>query len=305
VHLSVIICTHNPRSGHLRRVLEALRGQTLPYNEWELIVIDNASDEVLAEVWDLSWHPFARHEREDELGVAYARQRGIREASADLLVFVDDDNVLDPNYLSETLRIGREWPRLGVWGGSIVPEFEIEPPAQLRRFLSHLALREVDTPRWSNVASCAEAEPWGAGMCLRKSVASAYCRHYQQSKIRLISRRGKELLCGEDNEICYVACEMGFGMGLFSELRLRHLIPRERLTEEYLIRLIEGTDTSHHLLSFKWRGVIPRSPFHIIELLRASKNLAMRRAVERRVYLAGLRAALRARSIITAASDHR
>ena len=112
-------------------------------------------------------------------------------------------------------------------------------------------------------------------------------------------------MCGEDTEICYIACEMGFGMGLFPELCVKHLIPRVRITEEYLIRLIEGTDTSHHLLRFKWRGVIPRSPFHIIELLRASKNLAMRRAVERRVYLASLRAASRARSIIAAAIDHR
>ena len=131
--LSVIICTHNPRPAYLRRVLDALRVQTLPSHQWELLLIDNASDRGIAKEWGLSWHPHARHIHEPELGVAVARQRGMREASADLLVFVDDDNVLGQGYLAEALRIGREWPQLGVWGASIVPEFEAEPPAHLRK----------------------------------------------------------------------------------------------------------------------------------------------------------------------------
>jgi hypothetical protein len=48
----------------LRRVLDALKAQTLPKEQWELLLIDNASKEPLAESWDLSWHPHARHIRE-------------------------------------------------------------------------------------------------------------------------------------------------------------------------------------------------------------------------------------------------
>jgi hypothetical protein len=56
-------------------------------------------------------------------------RRGMREASTDLLIFVDDDNLLDRNYLLETVRIKHEWHRLGVWGsGAIVPALEIQPP---------------------------------------------------------------------------------------------------------------------------------------------------------------------------------
>ena len=47
VHASVIVCTHNPRLIYLRRVLEALRSQTLPLEQWELLLIDNASSELL------------------------------------------------------------------------------------------------------------------------------------------------------------------------------------------------------------------------------------------------------------------
>jgi glycosyltransferase involved in cell wall biosynthesis len=286
----------------LHRVLEALRAQTLPVEQWELIVIDNASDRSLVKEWDLTWHPRARHVREDELGLAAARQRGMREVSADVIVFVDDDNVLNPNYLAEALRIGDQWPQLGVWGGSIVPEFEIEPPAHLRRFLSHLALREVDEPRWSNVATCADAEPWGAGLCLRSSVASAYSRHYRESKITLSDRSGKDLISGGDTEVCYVACQIGFGMGLFPELRVTHLIPPERVTEGYLIKLIEGKATSRFLLAFAWRGVTPRSPLNPIELVRLIKNVVTHGGIDRALYFSNLRAVFRARSIIATGS---
>jgi glycosyltransferase involved in cell wall biosynthesis len=147
---SVIICTHNPRADYLARVLNSLRDQTLPLQQWELLIIDNASRVPLASSLDISWHPSARHILESELGLSPARQRGIREASADLIIFVDDDNVLDEIYLTEAIKIKQEWPSLGVWGsGYIRGEFEVEPRESLR---SWLPVREVTAPRWSNLA---------------------------------------------------------------------------------------------------------------------------------------------------------
>ena len=40
------------------------------------------------------------------------------------IVYVDDDNLLAPDYLAEVVRIAREWPELGAWGGHIEAEFE-------------------------------------------------------------------------------------------------------------------------------------------------------------------------------------
>lgn len=299
--LSVIICSHNSRADYFGLVLGALRRQTLPLPRWELLVIDNASQQPLAAWCDLSWHPGARHIREDELGLAVARQRGMHESATELLVFVDDDNVLEPDYLAASLQIGRHWPQLGVWGGSIIPQFEVEPPVRLRPFLSALALREVSLPAWSNVATCDAAEPWGAGLCVRAGVARAYCQQYRQSRIRLTDRAGRDLSSGGDTEICHVACQLGLGMGLFPELRVTHLIPRERLTDDYLVLATEGILTSLHVLAYKWRGTTPLSPLRPVTLLRLLQNLLHLAGIERRIYLARLRAAMRARSIIAAA----
>src|SRR5580658_7466146 len=108
--ISVIICAHNPRRDYLSRALDALKAQSLPREQWELLLIDNASKEPLANSLDLSWHRGGRHVLEKELGLTPARLRGIREASGEVLVFVDDDNVLAPDYLDHALGIARSHP---------------------------------------------------------------------------------------------------------------------------------------------------------------------------------------------------
>jgi glycosyltransferase involved in cell wall biosynthesis len=298
--ISVIICTHNPRSHYLDRVLTALRNQSLPKHDWDLLVIDNASREPLtASGLDLSWHPTARIIREENLGLSMARMRGMREASASLLVFVDDDNVLDIDYLSNVNSISQHWPQLGVWGGSITPEFEVNPSKYLEEFLGVLAIRKVDTPRWGNVSTCSDAEPWGAGLCVRASVASQYCELYGKSAIQVGDRTGTSVLSGGDTEICLIACNIGLGMGVFPDLKVVHLIPKERVSEEYLIRITEGIQTSLHLVAYKWHGIFPSSPFSMSNVLRLGKNLLLKGRVHRRMDLASIRARLRARRIIS------
>src|SRR5450755_2959221 len=171
---SVIICTHNPRQKSLERTLGSLRAQTHPSHKWELILVDNASTEPIADKWDLSWHPSGRHVLEPELGLSSARQRGIQVSLGRLLIFVDDDNVLAPDYLSEALRIESDYHFLGVWGsGSIVLEFEVEPANHLKSLLPWLGLRHVEQPVWSNSISCSDATPIGAGLCVRPHVGKA------------------------------------------------------------------------------------------------------------------------------------
>jgi hypothetical protein len=63
IPVSVIICTHNPRPDHLQRVLNALKAQTLPKEQWQLVLIDNASREPLADQLDVRCHPHTRHPR--------------------------------------------------------------------------------------------------------------------------------------------------------------------------------------------------------------------------------------------------
>ena len=298
---SVIICAHNPRSDYFARVLASLRSQTFPHNKWELLIIDNASKVPLAHHWHISWHPMVRHEVENEIGIAAARRRGMREARADLIVFVDDDNVLDKTYLTQAVGIGRDWPSLGAWGsGSIQADFEVKPSESLVEFLPYLALRETASPQWSNVASCWQAMPWGAGLCVRKAVAVAYCQSCERSSLQITGRVGSSMLNlnGEDKEIALVCCTQGSAFGIFPELKITHLIPRHRVSEDYIVRLAEGTKLSDLLLDYKWLNIIPDSPRCVRVLLSVLKTLLLHSGVDRRMRFASVRALAKANRII-------
>jgi glycosyltransferase involved in cell wall biosynthesis len=300
---SVIICTHNPRSDYFARVLDGLRNQTLPLRKWELLIVDNASRVPLASSWDISWHPLARHILESELGLSPARRRGIQEASADLIIFVDDDNVLDETYLAEAIKIEQKWPRLGVWGsGCIRGDLEVELPESLRKHRSWLPVLEVTAPRWS--ASCKDPMPWcrgqvfGAGLCVRKKVAMAYTQFCDQSSIHITDRQGDSLFSGGDIEISWVCCSHGFDIGIFPELKLTHLIPQRRCSEEYFVRFMEESCFSDFLLDYKWRHIVPQSPFSAKTLLSVLKTILLYRGVDREMRFAWVRALAKAKRII-------
>ena len=258
MRLSVIICTHNPRPDYLSRTLEALRSQTIPLTGWnELLLIDNGSDEPLASCVDLSWHPSGRHIREEELGLTPARLRGIAEAKGDLLVLVDDDNVLQRDYLETASRISVTHPHLGAFGGSIEAEFEVEPDPRLEALLPSLAIRPVKEAKWANFGM--GSVPFGAGLCVRAKVARAYASNASGSEIkRRLDRRGGSLIGGGDLDLALTSYELGLGVGLFGELVVTHLIDKRRLSPQYLHQVFVGGTYSFHMVRYLHTGIAPR-----------------------------------------------
>lgn len=277
VAVSVVIPTHNPRVDYLARVIEALHGQTLPREHWELVVVDNGSRVPLKagavkgakvekcgsndaeNLVDLSWHPSARVLREERLGLTNARLRGFAETSGEVVVLVDDDNVLAPDYLEQVVRIAREYPFLGTWSGAL--ELELEPgspvPANDLRHL--LCERKPTKDAWSNDRSNFAATPWGAGECIRRSAAEAYAAKVaSEPRRRQLDLQGEQLVYGGDTDIAYTGLEMGLGMGVFTSLQITHLTPKSRCTEEYLLKNYEAHAYSEVLHHWVEHGTIPK-----------------------------------------------
>jgi len=287
---SVIICTHNPRPDYLRRVLDALKSQTLPKDQWDLLLIDNASNELLADKWDLSWHPNARHVREEELGLTPARLRGIDEASGDLLVFVDDDNVLKADYLEGAGKIARQWFCLGVWGGKVQAEFEMEPDPKWKKYLSLLAVIEIDRIHFTTEVFGDCPKPVGAGMCVRRNIALKYQSETKSNRHRIgLGRKGDSLISADDEDLRWMASLLGYGMGMFPELLVTHLIPARRVKEEYLVRLYEDIQFSqmivaalHSVEPYVWpAGMVATFRFYLSQLKRSGVEQRMRAAHRR------------------------
>lgn len=300
--ISVITCTHNPRRDYLLRVLEGLRQQSLDLASWEFLLIDNASTQPVACDTDLAWHPRARLIREESLGLTHARLRGIREATGDLLIFVDDDNVLAEDFLDQAEKIAQQRTDIGAWSGQCFPEFEAAPPAWTRRYWGMLVAREFDGDVWSNLPHLGETMPCGAGLCVRRCVAEHYLAlHESGRRNTLLDRRGKSLMSAGDNDLAACACELGLSMGLYHKLKLAHLIPADRLSQDYLVRLAEGIHYSGVFFR-SLRGEMPqpvsfgRRLLNLLQMLRMSRN-------DRQIFRAVCRGERKARQSL-AKSDH-
>lgn len=249
--ISVIIPAHNPHAGRLARTLRALRGQTLPIQDWELLLIDNASSPATDARSLLVDAPAnLRLVVEPRLGLSHARRRGFIEATGEFLVLVDDDNLLAPDYLAQVRSLFLEYPDVGMLGGRSMPEFETPPPPWIDEFKWLLALRDLGPAPIIGALEVSQTgrhaypffAPIGAGMALRAAAGRAWLDKSDPDAIT--DRKGRELSSGGDNDIVISVMRAGWKAAYFPELELTHLIPSGRTTPEYLARLNRGIQKS-------------------------------------------------------------
>ncbi|MEO6845940.1 MAG: glycosyltransferase [Chthoniobacterales bacterium] len=252
IDLSVILPTHNPHAGRLQRTLEGLKQQSLPSQKWETVIVDNASSSPL-KVTDFadSAPQNLKIVLESTLGLTAARRCGILETAAPIIVFVDDDNILAPDYLENVLHHFVENPKIGAIGGRSLPEFEKEPEPWIREFDGLLALRDPgDTAQFSGPLRDQKTEkiaypfcaPVGAGMALRREGLSKWLETFDTNKFS--DRKGDKLTSSGDNDLILHLMQSGWEVAYFPDLGLTHLIPAGRTTLDYLSRLNEGIQES-------------------------------------------------------------
>ncbi|MBD2426758.1 glycosyltransferase [Phormidium sp. FACHB-1136] len=239
--LTVIICTHNPRQDYLIRVIAALQQQTLAPTAWNLLLIDNASNQPVESWLTLDWHPQARMVVETTLGLTAARQRAFRETQTPTMVFVDDDNVLSLDYLEQVIALLDRYPQVGAMGGKCLPEFE-RPPAE-----------------------------WFQAIQIPMGLLETDARHLA------LGRTGASLTSGEDNDMMLTLLEQGWAVGYFPQLSLLHLIAARRLEADYLRRMNRASCRSWvQVLDLHDLRPWPKIPAWTLPLRQLKSYLALR-----------------------------
>jgi glycosyltransferase involved in cell wall biosynthesis len=236
--LSVVLCAHNPNETNLRRVLRALAAQTLPPSDWELVLVDNASQPPLAaRALDLPAN--ARIVEQPQLGLTPARLAGFAAARAPVLAMIDDDNVAEPDYLDNALRLMQAHPEVGAAGGRIRGDFGAPTRPWMQGYLDLLALRDFGERPIRALAYNMPGpwEPCGAGMVLRAQVARAYAERASAPERRALDRVGRSLSSCGDTDIARTAGDLGLYLAYEPSLQLTHIIPAGRLRPGYLARL--------------------------------------------------------------------
>ncbi len=116
--VSVIIPTYN-RKDSLLRTLESLARQTYPADRFEVIVVDDGGTDGTASITERAF-PFAlRYLRQENQGEIVARNSGAACSTGEILIFLDDDIEVVPEYI-ETLIETHNAHQLAVVLGTLI-----------------------------------------------------------------------------------------------------------------------------------------------------------------------------------------
>jgi glycosyltransferase involved in cell wall biosynthesis len=274
LNVSVALCTFNPDRDRMQRSIDALAKQTLPQEQWELIIVDNASE---APVCDAGFNVpgNARFIQQPKAGLVHARIAGIQDAGAPIIVFCDDDNAFARDYLARAVEIMTAYPRLGVAVGKSKPDFEVEPDLWMSEFFGCLALYDHGDDI-KIAAGTSGGYPafvgGGCGAVFRREALESFLRRMKDADDVITGRSGSDLCSGEDNDIVLHLLAAGWQAGYFPQLELMHLIAARRLTRDYLARLNEGIARSWVQVLHR-HGLCPWTPtsriFVPLQMLRA------------------------------------
>lgn len=254
--VSIIICCFNS-GDRLPETIRHIADQKVRNDLlWEVLIVDNAStDNTQAIAQKLLDALFAsgingKLISEKEAGLSHARKAGIDAASFHYALFCDDDNWLSDNYVQDAFDLMEGDATFGACGGKGIAHFEVAEPGWFNNFKRSFAVGSA--LKNSGVITDTMSFLTGAGMMLR---LEAWGEILAAGFASLLSdRKGKELSSGGDLEICAMLRLSGYRLYFADQISYKHFIPRERLTEAYLKRLLIGiakanvTLTAYHYL---------------------------------------------------------
>ena len=250
IRLSLIIPTHN-RSERLIAALESVIRQDLPAADWECVVVsNNSTDHTVARFGDFAARYPGLNLRlvtEDGPGVSYARNRGIAETSAPLLVFIDDDERINPGFLRAYADFFDAHPDAVVAGGRIIAEYVTGRPAWLSKYTEMPIANPMDFGDAVRPFPAGRV-PGGGNMAFRRSAALRY-GGFDPS----LGRVGRMLIGGEENDFFERLMRGGETCWYVPGAVMWHIIPPEKLTESYFRRLCYNVGVSQRLRAGMYR----------------------------------------------------
>ena len=265
--ISVFICTYNPNYLNLKLTVDTVLKQNFQ-KEWEFCIIDNNSQNPVSEIDYIKEHNI-KVVVEKKQGLTAARGCATNIAAGEILVFIDDDNLIDENYLT-AVDILFEQRDLGIVSGSILPQYESMPRPWFVGFESSIAVKDfsyLTENVFFNEPTYTTYFPIGAGMSVRRGLIEEYYHKHLLSPDNYIEgRKGNELSSAEDIDIAYFALHRGFMIGVSPKLKMHHIIPAFRVTYEYILKLSLASMKSTYYVNKKWKPIFSQTLFSMFEI---------------------------------------
>ena len=241
--LTVLLATRN-RGRMLREVLEAYRRLQEPSEGWKVVVVDNGSTDETANVL-ASFKNLLPLDTisEPKSGKNQALNTGLKLLEGDLAVFTDDDVFPTADWLVRMRDVANAEPLYSIFGGTVLPRWEMTPPAWIRRVLASSEPQGKKTyeawmgPVYTLTDPSLEdgpVRPWlvfGPNMAIRTSIFKSGVRFDQA-----VGPRGSSYPMGSETEILLRLSRQGHRAWFIKEAIVEHFVRKEQLQESWVLR---------------------------------------------------------------------
>ena len=238
--LSVILCTYN-RERYIYNVLQSIAAGG--FGDYEIVLVNNNStDGTESECQRFAKdHPEVamRYCVEKQQGLSYARNRGIMESQGEVLVYVDDDAVVNREYLQTYADFFNRNKEAVAAGGPITPRYDgCEEPSWMSHYTRQLVTGELNLGTRDREFPKG-AFPGGGNAAYRKSVFNEVGLFNVE-----LGRKGNSLIGAEEKDLFDKMTSRGMKFYYLPNAILYHLIPPKKLTQDYFDRLTYGIGVS-------------------------------------------------------------
>jgi len=239
--LSVIVCTFN-RADSIKDLLNCLASQDIK-EAFEVIVVDNNSKDTTRQVvasFELGFNGRLRYFFEPKQGKPYALNLGVKEAKGEILVFTDDDCLVDKNYLSIIYKaFQKDGNEIGLVGGRITPHWvdgnqppkwfdEIKSDSELKTYFNGPlgTLDYGDKPFVIDFSKETHKDGhfYGANISIRKEFLDKFGYYDTQKTL------------GQDTEICLRLFRAGVKGIYVPENNVHHKVSAQKITPRFYYR---------------------------------------------------------------------
>ncbi len=244
--LSVIICTYN-RDRFLPDVLKSLTNQNVNNESFEIVIINNNSNDKTEEI-SLAFQEDnpqlnVTYFVEPNSGLSFARNRGIKEAKADLISFIDDDGIAREDYVKNLIDSFKKYQEYGAIGGKVIPIYEEgEEPVWMNKYIQGV-VSKVDYG--DEVIDFNKKYPAGCNMAFRKELFLKYGGFNTDLVYR-----------GDDKFVFANLREHGVKVLYDPEVFVNHFIDSYRIEPKFINKISKSIGASERL-RLKNLGIIP------------------------------------------------
>jgi len=255
--LTVLMATHNG-AGTLPEVLNAYCKLDSPDGGWKLIIVDNGSTDSTKEIITSfrSRLPLTCL-FEPRLGKSAALNTGLLSVTGDLVVMTDDDALPRPDWLVQMRAAADSQPSFSIFGGAIVPHWEIPPEDWILPFWSVLTLTG---PAWEEGPTVV-ARVSGPNMAIRSEVIKAGYR-FDTS----LGPVGPRYRMGEDTDFVQRLGKAGFRAWHCKRAVVAHMIRKHQMKKEWMLRRALTYGCAHY--QWEYKEYLPSRPVLLLGIPR-------------------------------------